>query len=77
MEEEALLACTLLPEPESLAFVSSICAFAWSHQCWGWMAGGELRLDATIKYKPGGEDVFEAHGRWYAEGGWSGLLVEQ
>lgn len=42
----------------------------------GWMAGGELRLDATIKYKPGGEDVFEAHGRWYAEGGWSGLLVE-
>ena len=23
---------------------------------------GELRLDATITYKPGGEDVLEAHG---------------
>jgi len=35
--------------------------------------GGELRLDVTIKYKPGGEDVIEAHGhedynhdRWFS-----------
>jgi hypothetical protein len=37
------------------------------------LAGGELRLDATIKYRDGGEDLFEAHGhmdfdhdRWFA-----------
>jgi hypothetical protein len=24
--------------------------------------GGELRLDATITYRPGGDDVVEAHG---------------
>lgn len=33
--------------------------------------GGELRLDVTIKYKPGGEDIVEAHGHEdYAHDKW-------